>query len=173
MIKNIIKTNWIKEQDRLEILQKIDNLLKSKWDGKKLNKRLETQLKEILGDKVMVSFNQEYGTYTLSIWNIKSAETFDKRLSLYFGGNVDNYDASTFAKEHYLDAMRARQNARTTLLADETALQEIKDNLISILHAKETIQNNSKKIKSIDDNDYYSIMALAELKELGKEIINL
>jgi hypothetical protein len=163
-VKETIERNYKQEAQYLEALEKIGALLLAKYNGKKLTKRLEAQCKELFGADAIASFNNEYGNYKLSLWNVKPAfPTYDNRLSLYFGSNVDNYDASRFAAEHYIDAIKKRQAYRETLLNTDSALEVLAAHVSAIRQAKNLILERTESIKFGANDDAYSILDLAKV----------
>lgn len=104
------RINMVKE--RLDILNKVTEVLRAKFNGKQLSKRIETALTKEFPD-YHFSFTKSYSWYELQIWSVHGKGSVgyqDLRANLgYFEQSEGILDIDFFIKQnqcYFLDATR-------------------------------------------------------------------
>jgi hypothetical protein len=86
-IRDIVQARHDSELAHIAVHDCLAQLIREKWEGKKLNKRLATQLKEKLypgDDTPVVYYSAEYGMHQIYIWGKSTPwPTHSDRLVIY------------------------------------------------------------------------------------------
>ena len=149
-IKTIVRANYNREATYITVHDLIARILREKYQGKKLTKRIEDQVKgalekakfdgELRAGAPVVSFTKDGTLSHLSIWGIRHAEDFSKRMYIFLGynGEIDNYDAATFEEHDARNgrAAKERNAERSKLLSSEAELAFLAELVNKIRHAK-------------------------------------
>lgn len=141
-LKERVTMDLNREAVLIAIHDVIAEVIKEKWVGKKVNKRLETQVKERLetlyGDTVVVYYTGR----ALKIWGIPGLDVKGGYPEFYLG-NLDALDLEKFEKDadgcHGYWA-RERNKNRTFLLEEGTTLKILADKIDAKKRLEEEIE---------------------------------
>jgi|GEM_PF-2838687 len=159
---NEVKQGLVKEIDELNsqcvLLQELIKIDVSKYDGKKLTKRIETHMNKFIGESRYLRFHQSYYGSNWEIYYSDKNSIVKIELTFYNFEHIDGGKA--FSNEEYLKVLnqtldkkyRDIDKLNQELIVIEDKCKEY-NNLIDKL--KEFEESNSYKLRDILTNGNY------------------
>lgn len=181
-----IESDIERESQWIVVHDIIASLLKEKWEGKRLNRRIADQVKEKLtalyGKEPIVSYEVDgtsgFGSARLNIWNTPHWE-YGSRNSFYLAHNSrpsePKYKGHWFGEVHaegfeYMDichgsAAKERNVERAKLLKNTKTLDELSIAILAVKEGWGKIQLLTDKLDSPAHQVEYTAERLTGLKE--------
>jgi hypothetical protein len=170
-LKDILEENYAQEANAIRVHDAIAEVIKTRWQGKKLNKRIADQVKEKLGDDMMVSFYRDtssrWNQVKISVWGSMDFYSYEKRLEVYLG-NVEDTEAYTVEKfenhdGRYGHAAKERNRKRSEILNNPTRLAEIVKAIEEYNRIAKELKAQRNKLADFQDSSQISKAILEEI----------
>lgn len=166
-LADIIQNRISREQDGIDLHDKLAKVLRDSFDGKKLTRRLVTKLKAVLPEHSVIYWKELAGMYQIEVWRYGHFDSMDNRWNALVAYDSDKecYDAEIFEQRDLChgSAAKKRQGERLALLNDCNALETIAD---SINHYNIALKKlNAALGGPFGMPDYYAFRELVEGRE--------
>lgn len=181
-----IESDMKRESENIEVHDIIANILKTKWEGKRLNARIATQVKETLsalyGKEPIVSYDVSgqggFGQATLSIWSTPHWPDCNQRTVVYLAHNsppsAPEYKGHWYGEVHaegfeHMDichgsAAKERNANRVKLLKDKESIHVLAEAIRNVRTSWATIQKLTDTLDSPAHEIEYHAERLTGLK---------
>ncbi len=150
----ILRAEVLKDLNRervaLHVHETIANILKEKWAGKKITKRLEAHVKAAFPNAT-VHYGLEYGQLNVSVWGLGTAEKYDERIRCFIGYDSD---LGEYKPEVFEDRDACHGSAAAKRIAEREALisEEGSKRLYALANAKFHLYNAEYDYKTALEN---------------------
>lgn len=153
--KTIESARYI-EQRAIEIYKIVEGVIAAKWEGKKLNARIEKQVKEALGvPSAWVHYIREYGSSKLVISGIEPFKEYNDRLTFYLAhdSDMDGYSVAKFAQSNarHGSAAQERNAKRDAVLMLAGAVNNVAEAINQIQKHKAAVAQLEEALRAHPD----------------------
>lgn len=169
-IEKAIRAGIDRENNGILIHETIASILKAKWNGKRINRRIVEQVKTALASKFgkepVVYYDELAGMTNLRIWSYPGHETSDKSDSFFLGysGRLGTNDLAAYPSEVFEERDACHGNAAKERNAKrEKALKGSVSKWADTVNAFVKAKREFDNISSYDFPDWYNLQRLAGL----------
>tara|TARA_R100000655_G_scaffold101434_2_gene146567 strand:+ start:61 stop:648 length:588 start_codon:yes stop_codon:yes gene_type:complete len=166
-LAGIIQNQISREQDGIDLHDKLAKVLRDSFNGKKLTRRLVTKFKALLPENSVIYWKELAGMYSIEVWRYGCFDSMNNRWNALVAYDSDKkcYDAKIFEERDLChgSAAKKRQETRLALLNDCDALETIAGNINQYNIALKNL--NTAMSGPFDMPDYYDFRKLVEGRE--------
>jgi hypothetical protein len=161
-LKDILRQEYEREDESIAIHDCIGEILRKKWNSKKINARLAEQVKkalsEMFGKEPVVYYdnNPAIGQLYLKIWNTPHYPTFDhatRHFVGYHSSDLSAYDPNVFEDRDCANGNPAkeRNEKRAAMMHGDNS------GVLGVVNAYLYAKSEIDRVSSLDIPDWYDI----------------